>query len=331
MQKKSDSNETSSKVLTVPDKDTENKYNVQNKSDSNETSSEEFTVPDKEPEKEREIEDNLQKSLDEGYSSEEEPAAENPVEHEDKSSNKEQDTAKAEATEKCETESDNKSLVKTEKKPVSTGSIKAANQIVNKARSSVKGSWHKTSKNWKKDKILHTQYYCSDRSCKVVKGSKMAMLQHIKEAHKDYRFKCCHCIQKYQSLAARTKHGMYHKMNYHYVCAEVTNCRKGLMFLCVYTEHLKTHTKKILWKCKYNGCDKAYVAKRMCTAHYKTHFSQDVTGDEKLVDGSTCGQTCVSDNHLKQHKRGKHSEGWKAYCGEKFLWPAGKYAHQKKW
>ena len=287
------------------------------------------TVENSETEKETETDDNMQKHSDEGYSSdpEAEPAKENDEavereaedgEHESETSNKEQQLPETD-----------KSSSDTDQKPVTKGGIKAAHKLVNKAKAGVKGSWHKASNKRKKEKVLWSQYSCSDRSCKVLKKTKMEMLLHIREAHKDYRFDCRHCTRKYLSLAARRKHEMYHKKNFRYVCSEVEECSRGFMFLCEYMDHIKTHTKKNLWICKYKRCGKGYAAKRTMTAHYKTHYTKDVLCDEKLEDGTVCGQSCVSDNHLKQHKRGKHGEGWKSLCGKTFPWPASKYSHEK--
>ena len=242
--------------------------------------------------------------VDEGYASNQEPESETKdeksveredqsVEREDQSSNKKQKLHVPETSD---------ADVKPKIKPKSS-CLKAANKIVNNIKAGVRGSWHRASKNRKKEKsLLHNEYNCSDKTCKVVKGSKIAMLKHIREAHKEYRFHCRHCTRKYQSLAGRNKHELYHKVNYRYVCKEVSNCSRGFMFLCEYIDHLKVHTQKNLWKCRYKGCDKRYAAKRTATAHYKTHFAQDVLCDEKLEDGTICGQSCVSDNHLAQHK-----------------------------
>ena len=48
-----------------------------------------------------------------------------------------------------------------------------------------------------------------------------------------------------------------------------------------------------------------------------------------LDDGSVCGQLCVSSNHLKQHMRGMHGEGWVSLCGKKYQWPGTMYSHQQ--
>ena len=118
---------------------------------------------------------------------------------------------------------------------------------------------------------------------------------------KIFKFKCQYCDKKYCSLAAREKHEMYNKLNFRYVCEEVPTCRKGFMFLCEYTEHIKKHTKQNLWICDYKDCGNGYAAKRTRDSHYRSHFAKDVHCAEVIEDGSICGQVCVSTNHLKQH------------------------------
>ena len=154
------------------------------------------------------------------------------------------------------------------------GSLIAAKHIVNKIKTSRKGSWSEATKKSKKEKVLFTRYRCTKKNCDEVRGTKSAILKHVSTSHKDFKFKCRYCIKKYRSLAARDKHEMYHKLNFRYVCGEVSTCRKGFIFLCEYTEHLKTHTKANLWICDYQDCGNGYAAKRTRDSHYQSHFAK---------------------------------------------------------
>ena len=209
-------------------------------------------------------------------------------------------------------------------------SVITAGKILRNIKWKKKGSWSAVTRSRKKEKVLVTQYHCTKKGCLVVKSTKVAILKHISECDKGFRFKCRYCDKSYSTVGGRDKHELYHKCNYRYVCAEVQSCKKGFMFLCEYTEHLKTHTKKNRWKCEFKGCDNKYAAKRTRDSHYRSHYkTEDVHCAEVLDDGSVCGQLCVSSNHLKQHMRGMHGEGWVSMCGKKYQWPGTMYSHQQ--
>ena len=81
--------------------------------------------------------------------------------------------------------------------------------------------------------------------------------------------------------------------------------------------HLKTVTRPI-------------HGKQTRDSHVRSHTSEDWTCAAVLDDGSTCGQECVSKNHLKQHIQGEHGQGWTSRCGkEHYKWPALKYKHEQ--
>ena len=209
-------------------------------------------------------------------------------------------------------------------------SVITAGKILQNIKWKKKGSWSAVTRSRKKEKVLATQYHCTKNGCDVVKSTKSAIIKHISQCDKGFRFKCRHCEKTYATLGGRDKHELYHNLNYRYVCNEVKNCRKGYMFLCEYTEHLKVHTGQNRWKCLFKGCGNTYAAKRTRDSHYRSHYqNQDVHCAEVLEDGSVCGQLCTSTNHLKQHMRGMHGEGWVSLCGKKYQWPGTMYSHQQ--
>ena len=78
-------------------------------------------------------------------------------------------------------------------------------------------------------------------------------------------------------------------------------------------------------------CEKQYPLKRARDLHEKSHTdNREYYCEFKQEDGSICGQVCVSPNHLKQHHRGMHGDGWVSPCGIRFAWPATMYIHKKE-
>ena len=150
-------------------------------------------------------------------------------------------------------------------------------------------------------RVLFKTYHCLSQGCPVTKQSKKAVLKHIKDAHKDYHFKCNKCPQSFASWIGHYKHHKRH-IGKAYICEE---CGKAFQFPGELDEHECLHTGEDLVKCSF--CDKEYPSKRARNLHEKSHTDSteyDCTFQDK--DGVICGQVCVSANHLKQHFRGMH-------------------------
>ena len=225
-------------------------------------------------------------------------------------------------------------------KPISS-KHQAANSLLNKAhQSNRQGSWrqvtnfrkgkrHRKSlvKREKRKKVLKTKH-CPYKNCKVKEAMKKDMVKHIKNVHPDFQWRCRYCPKKYGTRAARNKHEIFHIHGYRFFCT-YKNCTQKFVFKGELEEHERKHKRKNLWSCHYKDCDKAYPCKRTRDSHVHSHTSEDWTCASVLDDGSTCGQECVSKNHLKQDIRGEHGEGWTSRCGkEHYKWPALKYKHE---
>ena len=218
----------------------------------------------------------------------------------------------------------------------------AVKSLVNKAhQSNRQGSWtqvtnfckakhHRKSpvRREKRKKVLKTKH-CPYKNCKVKEATKKDMMKHINIVHPDFQWRCRYCPKKYGSRAARNKHEIVHIHGYRFFCS-YKKCTKKFVFKGELEEHERKHTRKNLWPCTFKDCDKAYPCKQTRDSHVCSHTSEDWTCASLLDDGSTCGQECVSKNHLKQHIRREHGQGWTSRCGkEHYKWPALKYKHKQ--
>ena len=225
-------------------------------------------------------------------------------------------------------------------KPISS-KHQAVKSLVNKAhQSNRQGSWtqvtnfckakhHRKSpvRREKCKKVLITKH-CPYKNCKVKEAMKKDLVKHINIVHPDFQWRCRYCPKKYGSRTARNKHEILHIHGYRFFCS-YKKCTKKFVFKGELEEHERKHTRKNLWPCTFKDCDKAYPCKRTRDSHVHSHTSEDWTCASVLDDGSTCGQECVSKNHLKQHIRGEHGQGWTSRCGkEHYKWPAPKYKHE---
>ena len=232
----------------------------------------------------------------------------------------------------------NTNKVQKDVKPMSS-KHQAAKSLLNKAyRSNRQGSWTHVS-NFRKSKCnkestggckkVRKTKHCPYKNCKVKEATKSDMVKHINSVHPDFKWTCRYCPKKYGSRAARNKHEIVHIHGYRFFCS-YGKCTKKFVFAGELQEHERKHTRKNLWPCTFKDCDKAYPSKHTRDSHVHSHTSEDWTCAAVLDDGSACGQECVSKNHLKQHIRGEHGEGWTSTCGkEHYKWPAPKYKHER--
>ena len=196
-----------------------------------------------------------------------------------------------------------------------------------KAKQKRKDSWHAVTDKGKHLKKKKGLFKCLVKGCKLWRKSKYVVRCHIKKEHPQFCWKCRVCIKTFASHQGRYKHELRHKYRFRYDCKE---CHYRCMFEGEMEEHVKKHSWKKLWKCGIGGCDKSYPAKRTRNAHEKTHTARNWVCAAKDEKGKTCGQDCVSKNHLKQHMHGFHGPGWTSRCGEHFKWPGTMYSHEKE-
>ena len=105
--------------------------------------------------------------------------------------------------------------------------------------------------------------YCLSQGCTVTKQSKKAVLKHIKDAHKNYHFKCNKCPQSFASWIGHYKHRK-RQVGKAYICEE---CGKAFQFPGELDEHERLNTGEDLVKCSF--CDKEYPSKRARNLHEK--------------------------------------------------------------
>ena len=175
-------------------------------------------------------------------------------------------------------------------------------------------------------RVLFKQYHCLSQGCTVTKQMKTAVLKHIKDAHKDYHFKCSKCPQTFASWIGHYKHKKRH-VRKAYICEE---CGHSFQFPGELYEHERLHTGEDLIQCSY--CDSSYPSKRAQNFHEKSHTdAREYHCDFQEKDGTVCGQVCISPTHLKQHQRGMHGEGWLCpLCHVRFWWSGTMYSHKKE-
>ena len=174
-------------------------------------------------------------------------------------------------------------------------------------------------------RVLFKTYHCLSTGCTVTKQTKAAIVKHMKEAHKDYCYKCSKCPQTFASWIGHYKHKKKH-VGKAYICDE---CGRSFQFPGELDEHECLHTWEDLIKCGY--CEKSYPSKWARNLHEKSHTDAteyNCTFVDK--DSNVCGQICVSPNHLKQHHRGMHRDSWNCHCGKRFSWPGTMYTHKKE-
>ena len=83
--------------------------------------------------------------------------------------------------------------------------------------------------------------------------------------------------------------------------------------------------------CPKHNCDRDYGSKRALHRHLLNNHSgvKEFKCKERWEDGTRCTKTYPTKQQLDQHVRGKHGEGFEAYCGDVFTWPWERNDHQK--
>ena len=89
-------------------------------------------------------------------------------------------------------------------------SVITAGKILRNIKWKKKGSWSAVTRSRKKEKVLVTQYHCTKKGCLVVKSTKVAILKHISDCDKGFRFNCRYCDKSYSTVGGRDKHELYH-------------------------------------------------------------------------------------------------------------------------
>ena len=86
-------------------------------------------------------------------------------------------------------------------------------------------------------------FLCPADNCNVCKSSKAAVHRHIKEQHKNFRWKCCKCAKTFAQRKGRYKHELKHKYGFWFACNEA-GCGYHCMFESEMLEHCKKHSRK---------------------------------------------------------------------------------------
>ena len=103
-------------------------------------------------------------------------------------------------------------------------------------------------------RVLFETYHCPGNQCKVTKQMKKALIKHISDEHKGYKYKCRICDKPYTSLIGCYKHEKRHTMGKCYKCDK---CGRNFQFEGELEEHYRKHTRDNLWYCeKDDNCEK---------------------------------------------------------------------------
>ena len=144
--------------------------------------------------------------------------------------------------------------------------------------------------------------------CDEKTQSNKDLTSHITASHPNFKFPCSYCQKTYDSFNGKYKHERSHAPKVH----QCEYCGKAFQFpqLLLYHRHL--HTGKDFIPC--TNCPKKFLSQCSMDQYVVTHRNVTISCDK-------CSFTSKTRSYLKQHKRGKHSPGWKAACGKKFDWP----------
>ena len=206
--------------------------------------------------------------------------------------------------------------------PCSTNAGKAANKLVQNARSKIKGSCKFVNKQ-RAERAKTTKCFVCGKQNKTLQELEL----HVHRKHRSYHYKCTYCRKKYLTRAGHNKHEMYHTIGYRYKCKK---CKKCFMFESQYDEHMSVHTRDNRYICQKKGCKKDYGSTRARNYHERQHAAKAIYCDfHDNPKAKKCNQEFYSKQHLNQHYQGAHGEGWHSKCGKHFSWPTQWTVHEK--
>ena len=168
-------------------------------------------------------------------------------------------------------------------------------------------------------------FHCASEGCETTENTRKAINQHEKETHKDLQYSCeCCGASNFSSYDAMFKHTQRH-FEFMHACSV---CSKKFQFPSQVDKHMSVHDKAKGFVCTWRGCKKVLANKDSLRQHVLRH--QDLKLKcELCTEGEEEARTFPTEMSLKQHKQGKHGNGYIAPCGAVKKWPTERKKHIK--
>ena len=109
--------------------------------------------------------------------------------------------------------------------------------------------------------------YKCPAGCKTVSKSQRELKNHVRGKHPNFHFRCKHCSLEYKTYSAKFKHERSHKAP-SFVCP-FKGCAKGYYYERDLDQLKRIHTKRNLYSCPSQSCDKVYTTKGALKFHMK--------------------------------------------------------------
>ena len=177
----------------------------------------------------------------------------------------------------------------------------------------------------KKPKKKLKTFHCASEGCETTENTRKGINQHEKETHKDLQYSCeCCGASNFSSYDAMFKHTQRH-FEFMHACSV---CSKKFQFPSKVDKHMSVHDKAKGFVCTWHGCKKILANKDSLQQHVLRH--QDLKLKcELCTEGEEAVRTFPTVMSLKQHKQGKHGNGYIAPCGAVKKWPTERKKHIK--
>ena len=171
-------------------------------------------------------------------------------------------------------------------------------------------------------------FHCASEGCETTDTTRKGINQHEKETHKDLQYSCeCCGASNFSSYDAMFKHTQRH-FEFMDACSV---CSKKFQFPSQVEKHMSVHDKAKGFICTWCGCKKVLANKDSLRQHVLRH--QDLKLKCELCteenEQEEKGHTFPTEMSLKQHKQGKHGNGYIAPCGTVKKWPTERKKHIK--
>ena len=158
----------------------------------------------------------------------------------------------------------------------------------------------------------------TSKKCSTILTLERKLNEHIKDAHKTFRFICSYCPKCFQTCNTNYKHERKHAGGQH-VCLG-KGCEKVFMYKKYLENHMKTHSGVGLILCLH--CKKKITTNTAMCAHAKIHLNE-------VHKCSICVKTFTTRLYLLQHSWEKHGKGYIALCGAQYHWPKKMHYHEE--
>ena len=175
----------------------------------------------------------------------------------------------------------------------------------------------------KRRKKKQKTFHCSSDGYETTECTRKAMNVHEKENHLDISYTCSVCsATNFSSYESVFKHEQCHNKFIH----PCDVCGKLFQFPSQVDKHKAVHDPKKGFMCTWRGCKKTLANKDSLNQHVLCHQDLKLKCDQCPPDERTFPTTMS----LKQHKQGKHGNGFIALCGYVCKWPDERHEHQKE-